>query len=289
MNKTIAEAIERNSLNLSCKSDNCNIDSNCRLPSVGILSEIVDLSTEVIFPGYFGNSVTLGHTLKNHIAINLEKIHTLLCDQIEKALTFEKIEHTDKQFSADISLKFIDSISTIKKALITDVEAMYDADPAAHSYGEVIFCYPSIVAMTHHRIAHQLVTLGVPLIPRIIAEIAHSKTGIDIHPAATIGNHFCIDHGTGVVIGETCIIGKHVRLYQGVTLGSRSFKLDENGNPISQPRHPIIEDHVTIYSNSSILGRITIGHHSTIGGNTWITDNIAPNSKITQSSPQRQK
>lgn len=288
MNKTIAQAIERNSLVLSQNSKNCNIDCGTYLPSVDILSEIVDLSTEVIFPGYFGNSVMVGHTLKNHIAINLEKIHNLLCDQIDRAIAFNKICIANQLTSSEIAIKFIDSISEIKNKLITDVEAMFDADPAAHSFGEVIFCYPSIIAMTHHRIAHQLLILGVPLIPRIISEIAHSKTGIDIHPAASIGEYFCIDHGTGVVIGETCIIGSHVRLYQGVTLGSRSFKLDENGNPINQPRHPIIEDHVTIYSNSSILGRITIGHHSTIGGNTWITDNVPANSKITQSSPKKQ-
>ena len=160
---------------------------------------------------------------------------------------------------------------------------MFDNDPAAPNYGEVIFCYPVVKAMTHYRIAHKLHELRVPVIPRIITELAHSKTGIDIHPGAQIGEYFAIDHGTGVVIGETSIIGNHVTLYQGVTLGSKSFKYDAQGNMLNIPRHPIIEDYVTVYSNASILGRITIGHHSVIGGNIWVTHNVAPNSRIQQS------
>ena len=137
--------------------------------------------------------------------------------------------------------------------------------------------------MTHYRIAHVLHCMEIPIIPRIITEQAHSKTGIDIHPGAQIGEYFAIDHGTGVVIGETCIIGNHVTLYQGVTLGAKSFKYDEHGNILNVPRHPIIEDYVTIYSNASILGRITIGHHSVIGGNIWVVNNVAPYSRIQQS------
>jgi serine O-acetyltransferase len=137
--------------------------------------------------------------------------------------------------------------------------------------------------MTHYRIAHVLHQMQVPVIPRIITEQAHSKTGIDIHPGAQIGEYFAIDHGTGVVIGETTIIGNHVTLYQGVTLGAKSFRYDENGNMLNIPRHPIIEDHVTVYSNASILGRITIGHHSVIGGNIWVTNNVPPYSRIQQS------
>jgi serine O-acetyltransferase len=160
---------------------------------------------------------------------------------------------------------------------------MFDNDPAAPNYGEVIFCYPIVNTMIHYRIAHRLHELKVPVIPRIITEQAHSKTGIDIHPGATIGEYFAIDHGTGVVIGETSIIGHHVTLYQGVTLGAKSFKYDEQGNMLNVPRHPIIEDYVTIYSNASVLGRITIGHHSTIGGNIWLTHDIPPYSRILQS------
>jgi serine O-acetyltransferase len=139
------------------------------------------------------------------------------------------------------------------------------------------------MALANYRMAHVLYELGVPLIPRVMTELAHNETGIDIHPAAQIGHHFTIDHGTGVVIGETTIIGNHVTLYQGVTLGAKSFKYDEQGNMLNVPRHPIIEDYVTVYSNASILGRITIGHHSTIGGNIWLTHSVPPNSRILQS------
>ncbi len=171
----------------------------------------------------------------------------------------------------------------MRRILATDVEAAYNGDPAAKSYGEVIFCYPAIKAISNYRIAHELLELGVPLIPRIITEMAHSQTGIDIHPGAQIGEYFSIDHGTGIVVGQTAIIGNHVRLYQGVTLGAKSFTLDEEGLPIDLPRHPIIEDYVTIYSNASILGRITIGRGSIIGGNIWLTHSVPPNSKISQS------
>ena len=160
---------------------------------------------------------------------------------------------------------------------------MFYNDPAAQTYGEVIFCYPVINTMVHYRIAHVLHEMQVPVIPRIITEQAHAMTGIDIHPGAQIGEYFAIDHGTGVVIGETCIIGSHVTLYQGVTLGAKSFKYDADGNMLNVPRHPIIEDHVTVYSNASILGRITIGHHSVIGGNIWVTNNVPPYSRIQQS------
>ena len=146
----------------------------------------------------------------------------------------------------------------------------------------MILCYPSLVAMIHYRMAHRLLELGVPILPRIITELAHSLTGIDIHPGARIGEYFSIDHGTGVVIGETAIIGNHVQLYQGVTLGAKSFKFDENGNPINVPRHPIIEDNVVIYSNTSVLGRVTIGHDSIIGGNVWLTQDLPPYSKFFQ-------
>ena len=180
-------------------------------------------------------------------------------------------------------MSFIDRLPEVKRMLYTDVEAMFENDPAANNYGEVIVCYPVVNAMTHYRIAHELHVLGIPVLPRIITELAHSKTGIDIHPGATIGEYFSIDHGTGVVIGETAIIGNHVTLYQGVTLGAKSFKYDEEGHMVNCPRHPIIEDYVTVYSNSSVLGRITLGHHSIVGGNIWLTHSIPPHTKILQS------
>ena len=182
-----------------------------------------------------------------------------------------------------MALDFIDQLPEIKRLIYTDVEAMFQNDPAATNYGEVIYCYPIVNTMTHYRLAHVLHQMQVPVIPRIITEQAHSRTGIDIHPGAQIGEYFAIDHGTGVVIGETCIIGSHVTLYQGVTLGAKSFKYDAEGNMLNVPRHPVIEDHVTIYSNASILGRITIGHHSVIGGNIWVTNDVPPYSRIQQS------
>jgi len=170
----------------------------------------------------------------------------------------------------------------IRRTLATDVEATYLADPAAESYSEVIACYPVIKAITNYRIAHELSTLCVPVIPRILTEMAHSETGIDIHPAARVGHHFTIDHGTGVVVGATTIIGNHVTLYQGVTLGAKNFPLDEHGNPVKGiDRHPILEDGVIIYSNATILGRITIGHHAVIGANKWVTQDVPPMTKLT--------
>lgn len=185
--------------------------------------------------------------------------------------------------SGEIAAEFIQKLPELRQILATDVIATYNGDPAATNYGEIIICYPDIRAISNHRIAHQLLKLGVPLIPRIIAELAHSETGIDIHPGAKIGHHFTIDHGTGVVIGATSVIGNNVKLYQGVTLGAKSFPLDKNGNPIKGiPRHPILEDDVIVYSNSSILGRVTIGKGAVIGGNIWITEDVPAGAKILQ-------
>ena len=186
--------------------------------------------------------------------------------------------------------EFISKLPELRKILATDVVAAYNGDPAAKSYGEVICCYPAIKAISNYRIAHILLDLNVPLIPRIITEMAHSETGIDIHPGSRIGSHFTIDHGTGVVIGETCVIGNNVKLYQGVTLGAKSFPLDTDGMPIKGiPRHPIIEDNVIIYSNATILGRITIGHNATIGGNIWVTDDVPANAKLMQDLAKKYK
>jgi Serine acetyltransferase len=187
-----------------------------------------------------------------------------------------------KSKASELAITFIDKIPEIKRLLCTDVKSTFDGDPAAKSYGEVIFSYPTIKALINHRVAHELLLLGIPTIPRIISEQAHSETGIDIHPAATIGEYFSIDHGTGVVIGETCIIGNHVRLYQGVTLGAKSRNLEENGISKGAPRHPVLEDNVTIYSNSTILGHIIIGHDTVVGGNVWLTNSVPPYSSILQ-------
>lgn len=177
-------------------------------------------------------------------------------------------------------------VPSIKRLVNTDVEAMLHNDPAVSDRGEIVLSYPLTQVMIHYRTAHVLYQLGVPRLPRMLTELAHSRTGIDIHPAAQIGEYFCIDHGTGVVIGETAVIGAHVVLYQGVTLGAKNFEYDENGHPMDVPRHPIIEDHVTVYSNTSILGRVTIGHDTVIGGNVWLTQSVPANSIVLQSTPE---
>lgn len=173
-------------------------------------------------------------------------------------------------------------VPEIARLVNTDVEAVLHNDPAVDDRGEVILCYPLTYTMIHYRAAHALYLLGVPRIPRMLTELAHSRTGIDIHPAAQIGDYFCIDHGTGVVIGETTIIGSHVVLYQGVTLGAKNFEYDAAGRPLDVPRHPILEDRVTVYSNTSILGRVTIGHDTIVGGNVWLTHDVPPHSRVLQ-------
>ena len=181
---------------------------------------------------------------------------------------------------------FWDEVPSIARLVNSDVDAVLHNDPAVSDRGEVILSYPLTYEMIHYRAAHVLYHLGVPRIPRTLTELAHARTGIDIHPAAQIGDYFCIDHGTGVVIGETAIIGAHVVLYQGVTLGAKNFEYDEEGRPIDLPRHPILEDNVTVYSNTSILGRVTIGHDTVIGGNVWLTQDVPANSIVLQSNPE---
>lgn len=262
------------------------------LPSGKSLRRIVELAREILFPGYFGNSTVHRRTINYHIGVNVEELFGLLTEQIQAGLCFglenNPSENTikkipDRDTAASIAARFISKLPVIRRILATDVEAAYYGDPAATCFGEIICCYPIIRAITNYRIAHELYMLNVPLIPRIITEMAHSETGIDIHPGAQIGHHFTIDHGTGVVIGATCIIGNNVKLYQGITLGAKSFPLDENGNPIKGiARHPILEDDVIVYSNATILGRITIGKGATIGGNIWVTESVPAGARIVQ-------
>jgi len=255
------------------------------LPDVEAVKRIVQLVKSIIFTDYFYKRQPDEQMRSYYIGVSMEELYEVLRQQIARGLQFceECFESDVKETAEQLTLRFIDTLPEVKRLLYTDIQAMFDNDPAATNYGEVIFCYPVVNTMTHYRIAHVLHQMQVPVLPRIITEQAHSKTGIDIHPGAQIGEYFSIDHGTGVVIGETCIIGSHVSLYQGVTLGAKSFKYDENGNMLNVPRHPIIEDFVTIYSNASILGRITIGHHSVIGGNIWVTNDVPPYSRIQQS------
>ncbi len=258
------------------------------LPSAKELEEIIDLARAILFPGYFGKSSVNIHTIQYQIGVSMERLHKLLTQQILAGLCFGLM--TDEcecqseipchETASALALKVIEKLPEIRRILATDVEAAYNGDPAADSFSEIISCYPVIKALTNYRLAHELVLLGVPLIPRMMTEMAHSETGIDIHPAATIGEYFTIDHGTGVVIGATCIIGNNVKLYQGVTLGAKSFPLDANGNPIKGiPRHPILEDNVIVYANATILGRITIGAGCVVGANVWVTKSMRPNTK----------
>jgi serine O-acetyltransferase len=269
------------------------------LPSGTVLREIIELSRAILFPGFYGNSTVCTRTIHYHIGVNIERLYGLLAEQLLAGLCFaaedrdaqtqrseEYLRHEVSAFrmqANQMAAEFVQRLPALRKILATDVEAAYNGDPAAESFGEVISCYPVIKALSNYRVAHELLLLGAPLIPRIITEMAHSETGIDIHPGAHIGHHFTIDHGTGVVIGATCIIGNNVKLYQGVTLGAKSFPLDDEGNPIKGiPRHPILEDDVIVYSNATILGRITIGKGATIGGNIWVTEDVPPGARIVQ-------
>ena len=259
------------------------------LPSGKVLHEIIELCRAILFPGFYGKSTVNHHTITYHIGVNIERMYNLLTEQIHAGLCFDAKEtgdcacDTKREKALDLAGQFISRLPALREVLATDVEAAYNGDPAAESYGEIISCYPIIKALSNYRIAHELLLLGVPLIPRIITEMAHSETGIDIHPAARIGHHFTIDHGTGVVIGATCIIGNHVKLYQGVTLGAKSFPLDDDGHPIKGiPRHPILEDDVIVYSNATILGRITVGRGATVGGNIWVTEDVPAGARLVQ-------
>ena len=253
-------------------------------PSLDCLREVISLVKSIIFPDFFNRRRNSCVTRAHYIGVGVDKLYTILRREIENGLRFdESIMEGDAEADANrLALEFINTLPDIKRLLLTDVEAMFNNDPAVENFGEIILCYPVVQAMVHYRVAHSLLKLGMPVIPRILTELAHSDTGIDIHPGAKIGEYFSIDHGTGVVIGETCIIGNHVTLYQGVTLGAKNFSLDSNGRPINMPRHPIIEDNVTIYSNATVLGRITIGHDSIIGGNIWLTNSVPPHSRILQ-------
>ncbi len=287
--KTINEVLRRNVATLSRHTkDELKMMPTAQqtlLPSVEDVEQIVTLIKSIIFTDYFHKRQPDEQLRSYQIGVSMEELYRLLRQQIARGLQFcEECQEGDVLCTGERkALEFIDYLPEIKRLLYTDVQAMFDNDPAAMTYGEVIFCYPVVNTMVHYRVAHRLHQMGVPVIPRIITEQAHSKTGIDIHPGAQIGEYFSIDHGTGVVIGETSIIGNHVTLYQGVTLGAKSFKYDEEGNMLNVPRHPIIEDNVTIYSNASVLGRITIGHDSVIGGNIWLTHSVPPHSRILQS------
>ena len=266
------------------------------LPSRDALIQATEELQSVLFPGYHDISEIPEDSIRFYVGAALDRVRRVMQEQIRRGLCFAcqdtnptRCVQCDER-TASITNTFLSRLPEVRRLLATDVQAAFEGDPAATSPDETILCYPGIIAMTHHRLAHELYRLEVPILPRIISEHAHSKTGIDIHPGASIGERFFIDHGTGVVIGETCEIGNRVRIYQGVTLGAKSFPLDENGNPIKNiPRHPIVEDDVIVYGGATILGRITIGKGTIIGGNVWITRGTPPASKITQAAFRQEK
>lgn len=258
------------------------------MPSLHALEEVMSRLRAALFPGYFGETRIFAGSLRYHMAANLDSIFHILTEQIRRGICFTCADARQScpqcgHEAEEKAAAFLDQLPDIRDLLASDVAAAYAGDPAARTPGETIFCYPSITAMTNHRIAHALYRMDVPLIPRIISETAHAGTGIDIHPGADIGERFFIDHGTGVVIGETCVIGKGCRLYQGVTLGALSFTKDVSGILVKgEPRHPILEDDVTVYAGATVLGRVTIGKGSVIGGNVWLTRSVPPDSRVVQ-------
>lgn len=254
------------------------------LPSRETLVRVARELRAALFPAHFGPAALSGDGVDHFVGYTLDRTLTALREQVHRGLLFASPNAPDAPAQALlITQQFAAALPAIYGLLQSDVCAAYAGDPAATSPDETIFCYPGITAITHHRLAHALYKLGVPLIPRILSEIAHAETGIDIHPGAQIGGSFFIDHGTGVVIGETSLIGERVRIYQGVTLGAKSFPLDDHGNPQKGiPRHPVVEDDVVIYAGATILGRIVIGQGSSIGGNVWLTRSVPPHSRITQ-------
>lgn len=267
-----------------------NVPKDCgtQLPSRASCLEIMQQLRSVLFPGFFRLAEFSPEALELHVGAILDRVAITLEEQVRRGFCFvcpgdEASPSECRARAAGITRRFLERIPGVMELLAEDVRAAYDGDPAAKSPSETIFCYPGIYAITNHRVAHELYNLEVPVIPRILGENAHSVTGIDIHPGARIGRSFFIDHGTGVVIGETSVIGDRVRLYQGVTLGARSFPLDTNGVPIKGvDRHPVIGDDVVIYAGATILGRITVGARSVIGGNVWLTDSVPPGSVLSQ-------
>lgn len=262
------------------------------LPSRDAVAGVIDDLRAVLFPSHFGGADLAASERRRYVGARLGRAERALAEQVRRGLSFtcHHLDRTDAddcdvcdQRASEIAGALVERLPTIRATLRADIEAAFAGDPAAAFIDETLLCYPGITAITFHRVAHGLHALGVPLIPRIISELGHRETGIDIHPGARIGPSFFIDHGTGVVVGETCTIGRGVRLYQGVTLGARGFPSDDRGRPVKGiPRHPIIGDDVVIYAGATILGCITIGKGATIGGNVWLTHSVPPGTRVTQ-------
>lgn len=278
--------------------DAINHLGHCPLPSYEAVVEILIDLKDVLYPGYRRRVGLHAGNIRYHVGGLIDQLHDKLTTQIARALRHEdRVRHSHSDCESEIdfeakgqamAIELLRRIPQLRMVLATDVRAAFEGDPACQTTDEVVFCYPGFEAVTVYRVAHELVLLGVPFIPRMMTEWAHKHTGIDIHPGATIGHHFFIDHGTGVVIGETCEIGEHVKLYQGVTLGALSFPTDADGHLIrGQKRHPTIENGVVVYANATILGgRTVIGHDSVIGSSVWLTKSVSPYTTVTLESPQ---
>lgn len=276
------------------KPDGRNLEALCPqgLPSLKNVEEIISILWKVIFPELFYEKAHSRSRLDYRIGLSIERLFELLKHEIAIGLACPSKQLQPRQSpeteAQELARRIIREIPELKRKLFSDIHAIMRKDPAAGNEVEIILCYPSVKAMLHHRFAHLIFSMNVSYLPRVISELAHSQTGIDIHPGAKIDEYFAIDHGTGVVIGETCVIGKNVTIYQGVTLGAKSFIYDEEGLPMNVARHPVIEDNVIIYSNASVLGRIRIGHDTIIGGNVWVTKDVAPYSRVVQGSVSSQ-
>jgi serine O-acetyltransferase len=271
---------------------------HCPLPRTDVVVSILDDLREIIFPGYRRREGLHIGNVAYYVGDLIDGLHDQLTTQIGRALMHEERVSQQREPCEEkidyeargqaVAIEFLERLPTLRKLLATDVQAAFDGDPAVRSTDEIVFCYPGLTAVTVYRLAHELHLLKVPFIPRMMTEWAHRETGIDIHPGAKIGHHFFIDHGTGVVIGETTDIGNHVKLYQGVTLGALSFPTDAHGNLIrGQKRHPTLEDHVVVYASATILGGATvIGHHSVIGSSVWLMHSVEPHTTVTMEKPR---
>jgi len=271
----------------------------CPLPKYGVVVSILEDLTDILYPGYRRREGLHMGNITYHVGDLVDRIHDQLFTQICRALRhdarvnrgFDPCDEAESNYeerARHMTESFLDRIVSLREILATDVQAAFEGDPACRNIDEVIFCYPGLEAVTIYRIAHQLHLLGVPFIPRMMTEWAHKQTGIDIHPGAMIAPYFFIDHGTGVVIGETCEIGSHVKLYQGVTLGALSFPTDEKGDLVrGQKRHPTVEDRVVIYASATVLGGQTvIGHDCVIGSSVWLTKSVDPHTTVTLEKPK---
>ena len=258
------------------------------LPSRAVLTEILQGLAAAMFPTHYGQTDLTDESIDYFVGNTLNKTLNLLRGQIRRGLLFLSVQdqwssETLDARALELTRDFAARLPDVRALLVSDLRAAFQGDPAATSISEILLCYPGFVAITYYRLANVLYKLGTPLLPRLMTEIAHSATGIDIHPGATIGSGFFIDHGTGVVIGETAIIGERVRIYQAVTLGAKRFPANADGSlQKGGARHPVVEDDVVIYAGATVLGRVTIGRGSTIGGNVWITQSVPPHSSITQ-------